>query len=122
MNAIARERVEVRGHRGNEGFTLARFHFGYSPLVKYDTAHKLNAEGTLAQHSRCRLAYGRKCIGKNIVERFAAVKARAQRGCHVAQSRIAHSGIFICQSLDLSDRGLYLFYLLGTVRSEYFFE
>ena len=118
MHTLAREGVEIRGHRGNEGFTLTRFHLGNSALMKYYRADKLDIKGALSKHAPVRLAYDGVGIGKNIVERLPLGKSFLEYIGHSPKLGIAHRRIFRRKSLNLIYRRLYFLYLLFTVASK----
>ena len=120
VHALARQRIQIRGQRRNQRFTLTRFHLGDASLVEQNTADDLHAEGTLAQHTPVGLAHSGKGIGQNIVQRFSCGKAGAQNLGYTAQLALAHGGISIRQRLNRAHDGLKLFELMVAVSSKNF--
>ena len=101
MNTVTCKRVEVCRESCNESFTLTGLHFCNSALMEHDTAEQLHVEGSLSKHTPVSLSYRRKCIGKNIVKRFACRKSFLKCRCYCLQLLVGHSRIFISQSLYL---------------------
>ena len=122
MNTFSRKSVEIRGHSCNECLTFTCLHLRDSSLMEYDTTHYLNAERTFSKHSPSSFAHRSESFGKDIVKCFSRGQSLLERSCLRCKLRIAHFGKSICKSLYLIYDGLYLFYLLGTVRSENFFK
>ena len=69
VDAAARQRVEVRGKRGDERLALARAHLGDLALVEHDAADELHVEVAHAGGAHARLAHGGEGFGQKLVER-----------------------------------------------------
>ena len=68
VHAPARERVEIRRQRGDEGLALAGLHLGDPAEVQRGAAHELHVEVALAEHPAPGLADGRERVGEQVVE------------------------------------------------------
>ena len=120
MNAFSRECVKICGHGRNESLTLARFHLGDPSLMKNDTAHDLNTERTLAQHSVRRLSYCGKRVGQNIVKRFSARKPFFQYIGRRGKLGVGHICILVGKRFYLTHYFIDLFKLSFAVSSKEF--
>ena len=120
MYALAGERVEVGGKRGNERFTFTCFHFGNTSLMKYNTADNLNIKVLHAEHSPACLAHYRERFGEKVVKTFAVCKTLLELGRFRLQLRVRKSGHFILKSYYLiRDRIDFLKLSVG-ICAEYF--
>ena len=106
VNAVARERVEVRGQGRNEGFTFTCFHLGDTSLVEHDAAEHLYGEVLHSEHSPARLAACRERVGKNIVGRLAVCEAFLEKRRLVLELALAHCGILALKRENLVSDGL----------------
>ena len=89
MHAAARERVQVRGGRGDEGLALTGLHLGDVAEVEGGAAHELHVEVPQAERAAARLAHGGERLGQQVVERLAVRVALAQLDGLVAQLVVA---------------------------------
>ncbi len=80
MHALAGERVEVHGHRRDEGLALAGLHLGDVALVKDDASQHLDVEGPHAERALRRLAGHREDLEQQVVEQLAVLVALAELG------------------------------------------
>ena len=71
VNALARERVQVSGHRRHKRLALARAHFGDVASVQHHAANHLHVEMALAERAARGFAHGGESGRKQIVERLA---------------------------------------------------
>ena len=82
VNALACKRVKIGRQSRNERFTFTCSHLRDTPLMKGDTADKLDVEMSHSEHAPACLANGGESFGKNIVERFVIVfKTVFEFGC-----------------------------------------
>ena len=70
VHALARQRVQVPGKRGDERLALAGLHLGDVALVQRGPAHQLHVEVPLADRAARGLAHGREGLGQQVVERL----------------------------------------------------
>ena len=70
MHALAGERVEVGGQRGDERLALARLHLGDLAAVQHHAADELHVEVPHVQHALAGLADDGKRFDQQVVERF----------------------------------------------------
>ena len=80
MDVLPRERVQVEGHRGDEGLSLARLHLGDVALVEDDPAHHLDVEEADAHRPLERLAHRRERLEEDVLERLAVRDALPELG------------------------------------------
>ena len=71
MDALARQRVQIRGQGRHQRFAFACFHFSDAALMQHDTAQDLHMIGAHSQNAVVRLADGRECLRQQVVQRFA---------------------------------------------------
>ena len=122
VHALARERVEVRGQAGGDGFALAGAHLGDAALVQNDAADHLHGEGALANGAHRAFAHHGVGLRQQIVQRFAARYAFAEQLGLPAQLLVRHLLIFRLQRVDGVDRFAQLLDLLIVRPAEQFFE
>ena len=84
VNALLRERVQVRGERGDEGFAFARHHFGNGTeaglvAVEDGPADDLDVVVAHALVAAGGLAAGGERLDEQVVERFAGLQPIAER-------------------------------------------
>ena len=75
VNALAGERIQVSGQRGDQGLTFTGAHLRDFPLVQYNTAYQLHV---IMAHLYCaptRFAHDGKCFGQDVFQRFACTVA-----------------------------------------------
>ena len=101
VHALARQRVEVRRHGGNQRLTFTGFHLGDSALMQNDAAEQLHIKGALAEHAPVCLANDGKCVGQDVVERFSAGESLFECCGLCAQLLVGHSGVFRRKCLNL---------------------
>ena len=75
MNALARQRIEVRRQGRHEGLALAGAHLGDLALVQRHAADQLHVEMAHAQRAARRLADHREGLGKQGIESRAGGEA-----------------------------------------------
>ena len=75
MHALAGQRAQVGGHRGDQGLTFTGLHFRDLALVQGDTAHDLHVEGTHAQDSPRGLTHRRERLDQDVVQGLALFEA-----------------------------------------------
>ena len=71
MDALAGERVEIDGKRGDQRLALAGAHLGDAAIVKHHAADELDVEGPHVKHAACGLAHRGEGRHQQIVERGA---------------------------------------------------
>ena len=78
VHALAGERVEIDGERGDQRLAFAGLHLGDLALVQDHAAHQLDVEVALTQGPLGRLAHRGEGLGQQVVERFALGQAFAE--------------------------------------------
>ena len=78
MHALAGERVEIDGERGDERLAFAGAHLGDGALVQHHAADELHVEMALAERALGRLADGGEGGNEQIVERLAGGELLAE--------------------------------------------
>ena len=71
VDALAGQRVEIRGQRADEGLALTGLHLGDVAEVQRGAAHHLHVVVTLAEDALGGLADGRERLGEQVVEALA---------------------------------------------------
>ncbi len=79
VNALAFQRVEIGGQRGDQGFAFAGDHFGDVAAMQHDAAEHLHVEVPHVLRAPAGLAAGGERLGQQIVERFALGEPRTER-------------------------------------------
>ena len=90
MNALAAQRIQVRGQGRDEGLTLTGLHFGNVTQVQRCTTHELNVVVALAQGALGCFTDYRKGLRQHNVEGFAVVDALAELVSFRSQFLIGH--------------------------------
>ncbi len=75
MHTLTGQGIQIRGERRDKRFSFTGFHFGYSALVKNDTAGYLHRKVLHVEHAPCGFAANGKRFGENIIGRFTVLKA-----------------------------------------------
>ncbi len=88
--ALAGQRIEVGGQRGDQGLALAGAHFGNLALVQHRGADQLHVEVAHPQHAPAGLAHHRERFRQQAVERLALAQALAEQTGLRRQIGIAH--------------------------------
>ena len=99
MHALAGERVEIDGERGDQRLAFAGLHFGDAAVIQHHAADELHVEMALTDGALGGFAHGGEGLGDQIVERGAGADpgaevlgARAQRlvgeGCDLGLERV----------------------------------
>ena len=123
MHALAFKRVEIKRQGGDQRFAFAGLHFGDTTLVQHDAADELHAVREHAEHTARGFTAHGKCVGQNVVQRFAGVEPGFERRCLCAQLFVGHGGVFALALLNGSDEGHQFFNLfLRGVAKEFFEE
>ncbi len=104
VHALARQRIEIGGQRGDERLALAGAHFGDLAVVQHDAADQLDVEMAHLQHALGGLADDRERLGKNRVERLAGGDARLERLGLRFQVVVRQRGDSGLERVDLPDR------------------
>ena len=118
VDALARNRVEVRRQDGDEGLALAGLHLGDAALVEDDAAYELDAEGLHAQDAPGRLAHGGEGLGHQLVQALArgvALFELLRLGLELLVREGAHLRL---KGLNPVDNRVYAFKLVVAVRAE----
>src|SRR5690606_33709261 len=95
VRALAGQRVEAQGERGDERLALARLHLGDAAVVERRAADQLHVVVALAEVALRRLAHEREALGQQGVEALAALEVPPPE-----------LGVGRGQVLDLLDLGL----------------
>ena len=94
VDALAGERVEVGGQRGDERLAFAGLHLGDLPAVQHHAADELHVEVPHVEHAAAGLADDGEGLGQQVVERLAVGDALAELGGLVAE-------LLVGEGLDL---------------------
>ncbi len=78
VGALAGQRVEVRGQRGDQRLALAGAHLGDLALVQHHAADELHVEVSQAEHAARGLAHHRERLGKQVVDGLAGGELLAE--------------------------------------------
>ncbi len=105
MDALAGERVEIAGERGDQRLAFAGPHFGDGAFVQHHAADQLDIEMTLAIGALGRLAHRGESGNKQIVEAFAGGEFGAEFLGAGAQGLVGQSREFRLQRVDGVDPG-----------------
>ena len=104
VHALAGERVEVDGKRGDERLALARPHLGDAAVVQHHAADQLHVEVALAQGAFRRLAHGREGFHQNVVERLAGSELVAESLGACAERLVGKTFEILLERIDALDR------------------
>ena len=80
VNALAFERVEIGGQRGDERLAFAGLHLGDRAAVQHHAADQLHVVVPHVQHAAAGFADDGERFGQEVVERLAVGEARAELG------------------------------------------
>ena len=103
VHALAGERVQEDGQRGDQGLALAGAHLGDLAVVQHHAADELHVEGPHADGTARRFAGGGECLGQDLVERLAGDEPGAQRVGARTQPLIAFRGKCVDELVRLLD-------------------
>ncbi len=120
VNAVARQGVQIRRKRGDQGFSLAGLHFSHAALMQHHAADDLHAEMLHAQHAPGRLAADREGLRQDIVQRRAVRKTRLELVGLRPQLLVGQLCVFFLIGHDLVRNGLDPFYFFGGIVAENF--
>ena len=102
VRAVAGERVEVHGHRGDERLALAGLHLGDVALVQHDAAQHLDVERAHVERPPGALARDREGLVQEVVQQLAVGVALLELGRPGAELLVAEAGH---AGLELADPG-----------------
>ncbi len=122
VDALAVERVQVGGQRGDERLAFARLHLGDSPRVQHHAADQLHVEVAHVQRAPARFAHDGKGFGQQIVERRAGPYPRAEFGRLLPELRVAPLADRRFQIVDLRHGGAQALQLAVVLRADDFCE
>ena len=105
MHALAGERVEVDGERGDERLALARAHLRDAAFVQHHAAHELHVEMALAQGALRRFAHGRESFHEDVVERLARRELVAESPGARGERLVGKAFEILLERIDALDRG-----------------
>ena len=80
VDALAFERVEIGGERGDQRLAFAGLHLGDLALVENRAADQLHVEVPHVQHAAAGFAHDGEGFGQQVVERFALGQSLAELG------------------------------------------
>ena len=89
VNALAGERVEVGGQRGDERLAFAGLHLGERAVVQHHAADQLHVVVPHLQHAASGFPHHREGFGKKVVERLAVGEAGLELRGLAAQLLVA---------------------------------
>ena len=117
VHSLARKGIQVGRERGDEGLSFTRLHFGHPTGMESSTAHQLNVEVTLTNHTACGLPHHREGLDHQVVNVLSALDPRAEFGGLGAQGIVAEGLHLRFEGVDLrhdSSKRLDLLALAGT--------
>ena len=104
VDALALERVQVGGQRGDERLAFAGLHLGDPAAVQHDAADQLHVEVPHVQRALAGLADDGEGLGQQVVERFAVGEALAELdGLHAQRFVRRAPGCPVFFGVDLGD-------------------
>ncbi len=106
VDALAGERIQVDGERGNQGLAFAGLHLGDVALVQHHAADQLDVEMALAERALGGLADGGEGRHQEIVERLALGDLRLELGGPGLQRLVRQRRDLRLQGVDGADPGL----------------
>ena len=106
VNALAFERVEIRGQRGDERLAFAGDHFGDVAFVQDHAAEHLHVVMPQAEEPAAALAADGKGFDQDVVERFARCQPPTELDGLIPQLLVGHRLILRLQRVDRLDLGL----------------
>ncbi len=89
VNALAFERIQIGGERGDERLAFTGLHLGDGAVVKHHATDELHVVVPHVEHAAAGLADDGKRLREQIVERFAAPEALAEFDRLAAKLRVA---------------------------------
>ena len=119
VHTLARQRVQIDGKRGHEGFALAGAHFGNLALVQNHAADQLHVKMTHAQHALGSLAYHREGFVQQAVQAFSVGKSRLEFRRLGAQLLVAELGDLRFERVDTHHILLQAFEQTAVAAAEY---
>ena len=72
--ALFRQRIQIHGQGGDQGFALAGLHLGDHAPVEHDAAHELDVEMALSEGALGGLAHGGEGVGQERIQLLAVVQ------------------------------------------------
>ena len=93
VDALAGERVEVGGQRGDQRLAFAGLHLGDLAAVEDHAADQLDVEVPHVQRAAARLADDGEGLGQQVVERLARRRAAARNSTVLARSCSSESAL-----------------------------
>ena len=98
VNALACERVEVAGQRGDQRFAFAGFHFGDAAAMERDAADELDVEVAHVEHAAAGFAANGEGFNQHVVEGVAVGDALLEFGGFLRLIR--HRTVFAAAARD----------------------
>ena len=105
VDALAGQRVEIDGERGDQGLAFAGLHLGDGALVQHHAADQLDVEMALAERALGRLAHGGEGGGEQAVELGAVGELAAEFLGAGAQLLVGQRRDLGFQRVDRGDLG-----------------
>ena len=102
VHALARQRIQVGGQRGDEGLAFPRAHFRDLAVVQCNAADELHVEVTHVERALARFANDRERLGQHLVERGAFGDARLQLFRLLAQRIVRKGGNGRLEDVDFT--------------------
>jgi hypothetical protein len=122
VNTQPGEGVEISGERGDQGFSLARLHFGDFPLMEDDTADQLDVEMPHAGRSARGFPHDRECFGQQIIRRGSLSELFLEFRGFSAQGGVGERLDPRFEAVDEADEGGEFFQIPFALRPEEFFR
>ena len=105
VHALAGERVEIDGERGDQRLALARLHLRDLALVQHHAADQLHVEMALAERALGRLAHGGEGRHQQVVECYTASQLLAEGRGARPQLRVREALHLRLERIDGLDMG-----------------
>ncbi len=122
MHAVARQRVEVAGERGDERLAFTGLHLGDLAVVEDHAADELHVEVAHAERAHAGLASDRERLDLDVVERLAVLDALAELDGLVREVAVAERLDRVFDLVDANDAALVDTNLLALTQSEELLE
>ena len=120
MHALAGERVEIDGERGDERLAFAGLHFGDPAVIQHHAADQLHVEMALADRTLGGFAHRGEGLGDQIVEGSAGAHPGAEVVGAGAQRLVGECRDLGLERVDLRDDGPVFLELAVVGRTEDF--
>ena len=103
MHTLAFDRVQIARQSLGQCLAFTGAHFGNFAAMEHDTADHLHIEMAHTHDTLRRLTHRRKCLGQNIIQRFAGSQAVTENLGLPLQPLVIHDRNLVFERVDLVD-------------------